>query len=203
MVTRAGDLDVLVDPGGAPPYLELRARAVAVELHRICVPICSREDLIAMKLAAGRRVDHDDIAVLTHPAQRTAEPSRIHVERPTDMGRAAPRRPPRARTPPTTPVGPRRPRHLPLPHRVRRSLPQRRPARGGPVGTSRTARLATPSNVSPRRATGSHQQSFPKWAGIWPTRSTSSPTIAAPEVRHIASRRAPSPPRLRPSMRCR
>lgn len=82
--TRAGDLDVLVDPDGAPPYLELRARAVEVELRGILVPICSREDLIAMKLAAGRRVDHDDIAVLTHPAQRTAEATNVHVERPTD-----------------------------------------------------------------------------------------------------------------------
>jgi len=31
--TRAGDLDVLVDPDGAPPYLELRARAVEIELR--------------------------------------------------------------------------------------------------------------------------------------------------------------------------
>ncbi len=73
-----------VDPDGAPPYLELRARAVEIELRGILVPICSREDLIAMKLAAGRRVDHDDIAVLTHPAQRDAEATNIHVERPAD-----------------------------------------------------------------------------------------------------------------------
>lgn len=140
--TRAGDLDVLVDPDGAPPYLELRARAVEVELRGICVPICSREDLIAMKLAAGRRVDHDDIAVLTHPAQRTAEATSIHVERPTDWAeQLLGARPARGRR--RQRLWDRAAQGIYLFHTEFGALPRRRPAREGPVGTSRTARLAT------------------------------------------------------------
>jgi len=80
--TRAGRLDVLVAPDGAPPYLKLRSRAVELEVSGILVPVSSREDLIAMKLAAGRRVDHDDLAILTDPAQRNADLTGVRVETP-------------------------------------------------------------------------------------------------------------------------
>ncbi len=84
LTTEAGDLDVLLEPDGAPPYVELRARAVDVVVRGIRVPISSREDLIAMKRAAGRRVDLDDIAVLTHEAHRHADLADVDVKPPPD-----------------------------------------------------------------------------------------------------------------------
>lgn len=41
LVTSAGDLDILLEPDGAPPYLELRARALEIEVRGILVPISS------------------------------------------------------------------------------------------------------------------------------------------------------------------
>jgi len=63
--TTAGMLDVMQDAAGAPPYAELRERAVAVTLGSIEVRVAGLDDLIALKRAAGRPVDHEDIAVLT------------------------------------------------------------------------------------------------------------------------------------------
>lgn len=59
--TAAGPLDVQIAPDGAPPYAELRRRAERVDVGGFAVLIASLEDLIAIKLAAGR--DKDLIAV--------------------------------------------------------------------------------------------------------------------------------------------
>jgi predicted nucleotidyltransferase len=63
--TTAGMLDVMQDAAGAPPYPELRERAVNVSLGSIEVRIAGLDDLLALKRAAGRPVDQEDIAVLT------------------------------------------------------------------------------------------------------------------------------------------
>lgn len=63
--TRAGMLDVMQDAAGAPPYEQLRARAVSVTLGAIEIRVVGLDDLIALKRAAGRPVDEEDIAVLT------------------------------------------------------------------------------------------------------------------------------------------
>ena len=98
LTTNAGDLDVLFEPDGAPAYLELRDRAVELEVRGILVPISSREDLIAMKRAAGRRVDLDDIAILTHPAQTAPDLAGVEVKPPPDWGKQVlGRRPERGR----------------------------------------------------------------------------------------------------------
>jgi hypothetical protein len=55
--TSAGPLDVQVEPDGAPPYADLRRRAERVDVGGFAVLIASLEDLIAMKLAAGRGKD--------------------------------------------------------------------------------------------------------------------------------------------------
>ena len=75
MHTRFGDLDVFAadQTPGAPPYEQLRARAIAVEIRGARLLIADPEDLIRMKSAAAgfrdrpeakRRQDLDDIAVL-------------------------------------------------------------------------------------------------------------------------------------------
>ena len=90
MHTRFGDLDVFAadQTPGAPPYEQLRARAIAVEIRGARLLIADPEDLIRMKSAAAgfrdrpeakRRQDLDDIAVLERlRAERDAgAPSRL------------------------------------------------------------------------------------------------------------------------------
>ena len=69
LATAAGDLDVLNRALGAPPYEDLRKRAVEVEVRGTPVRIASLDDVIAMKRAAGRPRDLRDIADLTAPDQ--------------------------------------------------------------------------------------------------------------------------------------
>jgi len=62
--TKAGWLDLLVDPPGAPPYRELRAQAELVDLDGVEVPIASLRHLRKMKRAAGRSQDQTDLDAL-------------------------------------------------------------------------------------------------------------------------------------------
>jgi hypothetical protein len=64
LTTREGDLDLLVDPPGAPSYASLRRRADVVEVDGASVRVASLEDLIEMKRAAGRPQDEIDIESL-------------------------------------------------------------------------------------------------------------------------------------------
>ena len=59
--TQLGPLDVVQGLDGVPPYAELRARAIEVELADISLWVCSLEDLRAMKRAAGRTRDLADL----------------------------------------------------------------------------------------------------------------------------------------------
>lgn len=63
--TRHGAVDVLHDAPGAPPYDELRARALEIELGEIRLAVAGRDDLISMKRASARPVDLEDLAALT------------------------------------------------------------------------------------------------------------------------------------------
>jgi hypothetical protein len=65
LATEAGDLDVINSAPGAPPYGDLRKRAIEVEVRGTRIRIASLDDLIAMKRAAGRPRDLRDIADLT------------------------------------------------------------------------------------------------------------------------------------------
>lgn len=57
LVTKAGRLDLLVDPAGSPGYATLAERALRVEWAGTTIKVASLEDLIAMKRAAGRPKD--------------------------------------------------------------------------------------------------------------------------------------------------
>jgi predicted nucleotidyltransferase len=57
MNTPLGHFDVLARPKGAPPYEQLRASATRVRVDDFGFLIASIDDLIAMKLAAGRPKD--------------------------------------------------------------------------------------------------------------------------------------------------
>jgi hypothetical protein len=63
--TDAGGVDVHLDPPGAAPYEALRSRALELELDAATVAVAGVDDLIAMKRASGRPIDHSDILALT------------------------------------------------------------------------------------------------------------------------------------------
>lgn len=71
--TPHGAIDVLNDAPGAPPYEELRRRALHVRLGDMNIAIAGRDDLISMKRASARPVDLDDIAALTEPDHNVEE----------------------------------------------------------------------------------------------------------------------------------
>lgn len=64
LVTEIGRIDFLAEPPGAPPFDELRARAVAFDLDGHTVRVACIEDLKSMKRAAGRPKDLAHIAEL-------------------------------------------------------------------------------------------------------------------------------------------
>jgi hypothetical protein len=61
LVTDLGWLDLLVDPPGGPPYAELRADAMDVDIGGATIKVANIDHLIAMKKAAGRLRDLADI----------------------------------------------------------------------------------------------------------------------------------------------
>jgi hypothetical protein len=64
--TNAGALDVLATPAGTRGYDELMANAERFDLGEgLLVPVCSLDDLIRMKRAAGRPKDRIELEVLT------------------------------------------------------------------------------------------------------------------------------------------
>jgi hypothetical protein len=65
LLTRHGQVHILMEPKGARGFGEMRERALVVDLDGNEVAIASLDDLIRMKRAAGRPTDLDDIAALT------------------------------------------------------------------------------------------------------------------------------------------
>jgi hypothetical protein len=63
LATRAGPLDILIQPGGVG-YKRLRKNAERVDVGRFSVLVASIEDLMAMKRSAGRPKDEIDIEEL-------------------------------------------------------------------------------------------------------------------------------------------
>lgn len=65
--TDAGGLDFFNKVPGAPPYEQLRQRALSVDLGGLMVRVAGKDDLIRMKQASGRPQDLEDIAALAAP----------------------------------------------------------------------------------------------------------------------------------------
>lgn len=59
-----GALDCLGHPAGSEGYEELAARSVQVDLEGIVVRVASLDDLISMKMAAGRPKDKAEVEIL-------------------------------------------------------------------------------------------------------------------------------------------
>jgi hypothetical protein len=70
LTTPAGDIDLLVNPDGAPGYDALRRRADLMELAGHKVRVASIEDMLAMKRAAGRPQDLIDVESLEVAQER-------------------------------------------------------------------------------------------------------------------------------------
>ncbi|MDQ3672272.1 MAG: nucleotidyl transferase AbiEii/AbiGii toxin family protein [Actinomycetota bacterium] len=68
--TSLGEIDLLVDPNGAPPYAKLRARSDVLGMGDVEVRVASKDDLIAMKRAAGRPIDVTDVESLLTAKRR-------------------------------------------------------------------------------------------------------------------------------------
>jgi predicted nucleotidyltransferase len=63
--TAEGSLDLLATPPGAPAYADLKARAERIELaDGVTIAVASIDDMVAMKRAAGRPRDLEDIEAL-------------------------------------------------------------------------------------------------------------------------------------------
>ncbi len=63
--TRCGRLDILYRPDGSAPYATMKGRSAATDIAGVTVHIASVNDVIAMKLAAGRSGDLDDVAAIS------------------------------------------------------------------------------------------------------------------------------------------
>jgi hypothetical protein len=70
LATPAGDVDLLVEPDGAPSYEVLRSRADVMALADREVRVASIEDMLAMKRAAGRPQDLVDVESLEVARER-------------------------------------------------------------------------------------------------------------------------------------
>lgn len=64
LVTMHGRLDIVTLPAHLGRFEDMRGRAHEVPLGEVTVPIASREDLMAMKRAAGRPQDLADLRLL-------------------------------------------------------------------------------------------------------------------------------------------
>lgn len=63
--SRAGGIDIHLSPPGAGAYEAVRARALEIEVAGVRVAVAGKDDLIAMKRAAGRPLDRGDIVAIT------------------------------------------------------------------------------------------------------------------------------------------
>lgn len=78
--TRYGKLDVLYRPDGSDAYPNVRRRATQTSIGGETVAVAGKDDLVRMKLAAGRPDDFRDVASLT--AADRGRPRRVLASMP-------------------------------------------------------------------------------------------------------------------------
>lgn len=64
LVTRFGDLDLVMKPLGAVTYLEMESRVLTVSVHETKVPLAALSDIVASKTAADRPKDRHALPLL-------------------------------------------------------------------------------------------------------------------------------------------
>ena len=69
--TRYGKLDILYGPDGSDSYPKVKRRSLNTTISGQRVYVAGKNDLVRMKLAAGRTDDFRDVASLTSPEQGT------------------------------------------------------------------------------------------------------------------------------------
>ena len=75
--TRHGKLDILYRPDGSDSYQKVKRRSLNTTIGGRRVHVVGKDDLVRMKLAAGRTDDLRDVASLTSPEQ--GAPRRVFV----------------------------------------------------------------------------------------------------------------------------
>jgi hypothetical protein len=73
LITRLGELDLVMVPAGDADYEVLVSRAVKVSLHEVDVTLASLDDVIASKEAAGRPKDRAALPILRALRDRLAD----------------------------------------------------------------------------------------------------------------------------------
>lgn len=72
LVTRLGELDLVMSPAGGAGFEELAGRQLVVRLHEVDVPLAALDDVIAAKEAAGRPKDRNSLPLLRELRDRLA-----------------------------------------------------------------------------------------------------------------------------------
>lgn len=73
LVTKYGDLDLVMEPAGGATFGDLASRAVVVQVQGVTIPLAALDDVIASKRAANRPKDRAAFATLELLRQRVAE----------------------------------------------------------------------------------------------------------------------------------
>ena len=77
--TRYGKLDILYRPDGSDSYSKVKQRSLETKINGQRVHVAGKDDLVRMKLAAGRTDDLRDVANLTASERETPAGSSLDV----------------------------------------------------------------------------------------------------------------------------
>lgn len=73
LVTRYGELDLVMRPAGEADFAALAGRALTVHVHGVALPLAALADVIASKEAAGRPKDRQALPLLRELLRRRDE----------------------------------------------------------------------------------------------------------------------------------
>lgn len=73
LVTRLGELDLVVRPAGDADYSQMASRQLMIRVHDTELPLAALDDVIASKEAAGRAKDRTALPILRELQRRLHE----------------------------------------------------------------------------------------------------------------------------------